>query len=404
MTCLLPGAALFILGYSLYMWLRYRKPHFLYFAGYALCLVLLTALQSTGGEQAIPGEMPWPAHRTPQLLSSLSAASGAGFCLALLSLYGMTPAMARILSSLVVINGLLILATAITPSGTVTAIVYFFTATSALLCAIMSALAGNHYRYQLLYYCAGWLVIALGLLAQALLYQHVWPQSAITANIMPAAISLGLLLLTLALSEQLYVASKRELRQQLEATRAAELSRNELSLSYRQLQQQNQDFEQLLLKADRFDGVTGLLNITAFHLELEREYKTALRHGNIVSVLALEISDLDRVYEGSGRSAGDSYLSALAQTVSESLKRPGDITGRIAGNRLGIVLPYTNIDGSLAVIQRIKQCIYQWKRNNTPMSGPIKLRAGIASTENSLARHADDLIESAMAQIRELDG
>jgi diguanylate cyclase (GGDEF)-like protein len=402
-TGLLPGVALFILSYSFYMWLRYRKPHTLYFAGYAICLVLFSATQSTGGEQAIHSEMPWPGPRLPQLLSSLSAASGAGFCLAFLSLYRLTPAMARILKSLAAINGMLAVAAAITHSGAAAAISFFATTASALVCLSLSVLAGIRYRSQLLCFCAGWSIIALGLLAHALAYIDVWPQSAVGGHSLPVAISLGLLLLTLALCEQFYAKSRQELRQQLEATQAAELSRNELSLNCRQLRQQNQDFEQLLLKADRFDGVTGLLNITAFHLELEREYKTALRHGNIVTVLALEISDLDQVYEGSGRTAGDSYLNALAQTVSESLQRPGDITGRIAGNRLGIVLPYTNIDGSLAVVQRIKHCIYQWKRNNTPMSGPIKLRAGIASTENSLARHADDLIESAMAQIRELE-
>jgi diguanylate cyclase (GGDEF)-like protein len=162
------------------------------------------------------------------------------------------------------------------------------------------------------------------------------------------------------------------------------------------------NYQRLLHKADRFDGVTGLLNNTAFHLELDREYKIALRHGNTLSVLALEISDLQQINELHGHPAGDAYLHGVSQVISGCLHRPGDITGRIAGNRLGIVLPYTGIEGALAVTQRIKHHIHEWKRNNDPMSEPVKLRAGIASTENRLARHADDLIESATAHIREL--
>jgi diguanylate cyclase (GGDEF)-like protein len=402
LTGLLLGTILLIMCCTTYLWFRYRQRHYLVFICYILCLTLLTMTHSIYGDQFFRTGNHWLSARLPSLLTSLAAASGTGFCLVFLARYQLTPMMTRLLTGLVACNCLLVLATGILPPGTVTGNALIIAAATTGLSAILATAVAMRYRYQLALFCAGWSTIAIGMLVYALLQNEVLPQNALYTNSLLIGNTAGLFLLTLALCEQLYFESLQQLQQGIEATRSSEACRAELQASRAQLLEKNMNVERLLHKADRFDSVTGLLNSTAFHLELDREYKTALRHSNTLSVLALEISDLQRINEHRGHPAGDALLFGLAQVVTESLHRPGDITGRITGNRLGIVLPYTGIEGALAVAQRIKHRIHEWKRNSDPLSDPIKLRAGIASTENRLARHADDLIESAMAHIREV--
>jgi diguanylate cyclase (GGDEF)-like protein len=390
MSALAMGAALFVLLYTGYLWFRLRKGYYLYCCSFVMGFALLNTAQCTGSSQPIE-----------LILLSLSFALGAGFCRSFLSGYQLTTAAARLLLALMALNGFAALLYAIAPFWVMQPAALMLATATAGCGTIIAARFALQGHTPVQFFCAAWCVLTGASLVYALQQQDVLASSPLAPSLLLGSI-VAQLLMVLALSERLYADFKQHSGRQLNAIRSAEKYGEELMRSNEELGNRNQRLDQLLRQADRLDGVTGLLSKTAFEHELDREYRTALRYGNMVSVLVLEISDLEQIVAQHGQHTADSWLHALAQAASGALLRAGDTAGRITGNRLAIVLPYTDIDGALTVIQRIKHCVQAWKQADAALSEPMKLRAGIASTENRLARHAEDLLQAAMDQIREI--
>ncbi|MGA9379101.1 MAG: diguanylate cyclase, partial [Phormidium sp.] len=58
-----------------------------------------------------------------------------------------------------------------------------------------------------------------------------------------------------------------------------------------------------------------------------------------------------------GHLAGDSCLKQIAQTISDTLKRPADLVARYGGEEFAIILPNTCIEGAIHVAELVQQNI-----------------------------------------------
>ncbi len=383
--------------------LRYR-----YALGYYASVALILGVTAIA-----PGIDTWllGPERVLLLLLGLASIAGTAWCLALLYPYQPITPLRRLLQVALVINGVALATTAIVPINTAAVVGLTCAIGTSLVAAIASTACGALRRPSitsdsrtgqlrpLLLFGGSWLVIACGLLltlpgAAAPGFSTVGP-----GNVLLLSLDLQLLLMSLALLDQAWLEYRDHLVFHRQCSEQARNSSSLLRARHQRLARHNQELSELLRQGDRLDPATGLLSARALHHELDREHKTAVRYGNHLSVVVVQI-DVPGLDEAEQEMSPEmAVMAALARLVSTTLQRPGDIGGRITTNRIAVVLPYTDTNGAKHVAEQIRQRIEAMDQDPTVQA--TTLHFGVASTETQLARHADDLLESAMHQVGE---
>jgi diguanylate cyclase (GGDEF)-like protein len=128
---------------------------------------------------------------------------------------------------------------------------------------------------------------------------------------------------------------------------------NELSWRVEQLQEANRE----LLQICNIDKLTKMSNQLQFDQILDQEWKRSVRGSLDISLILLDI-DFFRVYnEIYGQSVGDDCLKLIANTLNESLKRPGDLVARYGGDEFAVILPGTTTEGAVIVAEKLRNKI-----------------------------------------------
>lgn len=104
------------------------------------------------------------------------------------------------------------------------------------------------------------------------------------------------------------------------------------------------------------DPLTGVNNRTAMNSALIRETELARRHGNPLSLIALDIDRFKQINDTYGHLAGDHVLKTVADAIADCT-RSSDILFRSGGEEFLIVLSNTGKDGALLLAERIRQTI-----------------------------------------------
>lgn len=93
----------------------------------------------------------------------------------------------------------------------------------------------------------------------------------------------------------------------------------------------------------RSDVLTGLLNRRVFDEILHREWAHAMRYGEPLCCIMLDIDYFKTINDRFGHAAGDHALKALANVVMKA-KRPADTVCRYGGEEICVLLPNTDED------------------------------------------------------------
>jgi diguanylate cyclase (GGDEF)-like protein/putative nucleotidyltransferase with HDIG domain len=89
------------------------------------------------------------------------------------------------------------------------------------------------------------------------------------------------------------------------------------------------------------DNLTGLLSYTYFQGVLEREISKADHHNTSVTVMVLDINNIQEINQSQGHKAGDAAICHLASTVRR-LIRGLDTVARYGGDEVVVILPETD--------------------------------------------------------------
>ena len=119
-----------------------------------------------------------------------------------------------------------------------------------------------------------------------------------------------------------------------------------------QLRQRNADLDRM----SRTDVLTGLYNRRHLDEQLLREQSNSSRHHDPLSVLLLDIDHFKQVNDSFGHPAGDLVLCAFADRLRAEL-RAADIAGRWGGEEFMIIMPRTELDGAVAVAERLRSTV-----------------------------------------------
>ena len=112
-----------------------------------------------------------------------------------------------------------------------------------------------------------------------------------------------------------------------------------------------------LQQLSRADVLTGVANRRHFHEYMQQVWERALKDRRPVSVLMLDVDHFKLYNDRYGHPEGDECLRQVAQSITQSLRRPDDFVARYGGEEFVAVLPYTNLDMAVQAAERVRERI-----------------------------------------------
>jgi diguanylate cyclase (GGDEF)-like protein len=152
--------------------------------------------------------------------------------------------------------------------------------------------------------------------------------------------------------------------------------------------------ERQLLRACRYDSLSGALS-RQYLMELaQHDLSLAQRHGRPLSVAMLDIDHFKAVNDTYGHAVGDAVIRALTATCVKTL-RATDYVGRIGGEEFACVLPEAGADEAWACAERLRDAF----AGQVIPGAPRELRCSVSI---GLAVHRDK--QDWESLLREADG
>jgi diguanylate cyclase (GGDEF)-like protein/PAS domain S-box-containing protein len=113
----------------------------------------------------------------------------------------------------------------------------------------------------------------------------------------------------------------------------------------------------LLRRMAHQDGLTGLANRRRFDELLDEEFRRARRHELPLGVVLLDVDCFKLYNDHYGHLAGDQCLISISRAVEGATRRPGDQAARYGGEEIVVLLPVTDLAGTVAIAERIREAV-----------------------------------------------
>ncbi len=135
----------------------------------------------------------------------------------------------------------------------------------------------------------------------------------------------------------------------------------------------------------REDQLTGALNRRGLEETFEVEAARASRSGHPFAVALLDIDNFKKLNDSRGHAAGDQALIHLVNVIKDML-RPTDTVARYGGEEFALLLPDTDINKAVSVLQRLQRELTKrfFLHNNEKVL--ITFSAGVTLVERSEPR------------------
>jgi two-component system, cell cycle response regulator len=172
------------------------------------------------------------------------------------------------------------------------------------------------------------------------------------------------------------------------------VARVKVQLKIKALQDELRKSNEMLLELSNTDHLTRLYNRRHLMETLEREFKRALREGGFFSLIMLDIDNFKKVNDTYGHQEGDTVLVAVANAIRRAL-RPYDYAARYGGEEFALLLPATNLIGSVQAAERVRKGIESMNFADQLQNLVVTASLGIATYPSSQVYCIDALITEA---------
>ena len=129
------------------------------------------------------------------------------------------------------------------------------------------------------------------------------------------------------------------------------------------------------------DGLTQLANRRCFDEYLEQEWQRLAREQQPLSLIMCDIDFFKNYNDTYGHVAGDDCLRKVSHLIKESVRRPADLAARYGGEEFVLVLPNTDIEGSMLVADVIRKRLEELAlpHEDSSVSKSVTLSMGVTS-------------------------
>lgn len=117
----------------------------------------------------------------------------------------------------------------------------------------------------------------------------------------------------------------------------------------------------ILRTLSTIDGLTGIANRRMLDEYIDKYFKMCIRRAVPLTVIMADIDYFKFYNDTYGHVAGDECLKKIAHVIKDSLKRGYDLAARFGGEEFCCVLPETNCNDALKVVERIQNNVSKLK-------------------------------------------
>lgn len=159
------------------------------------------------------------------------------------------------------------------------------------------------------------------------------------------------------------------------------------------------ELETQLRSLSERDPLTNLFNRRKLLAMLEDQYELFNRYTIPTAVFIFDINDFKKINDQYGHLMGDQALQAIAQSCTTELRAP-DMAARFGGDEFVIVMPHTDQNQALSIIERLSASIEKTTAaigfaNGIKISGGLsEILSGDTSVE-AVMRRADEKLYQA---------
>jgi diguanylate cyclase (GGDEF)-like protein len=152
-----------------------------------------------------------------------------------------------------------------------------------------------------------------------------------------------------------------------------------------------------------YDALTGIPNRLNFAEHIVKEFSRSSRTGESLAVIMCDIDHFKAYNDTYGHNSGDKCLQKVAQTIKNSLVRPGDFCARYGGEEFVVILADTSTNGAIHVAERIRFNIIKLQiahEKSQPLQ-LVTLSLGIATTSGQALSSHEELLKNADSALYE---
>ncbi|MFT4581368.1 MAG: diguanylate cyclase [Gammaproteobacteria bacterium] len=133
------------------------------------------------------------------------------------------------------------------------------------------------------------------------------------------------------------------------------------------------------------DPLTGILNRAGYDENINKEYQRWKRYSSSLSVAVIDLDLFKDINDSYGHAAGDKVLATVSRQIETQI-RESDVLCRYGGEEFVLLLPETNLDDGLVMLEKLRNYIASCNFHFRQTRVPVTFSCGIAEL-----RHEDDV-------------
>lgn len=129
----------------------------------------------------------------------------------------------------------------------------------------------------------------------------------------------------------------------------------------------------------RTDGLTKLANRRWFDEEMARKWAGAMRQGQPMSLLMIDVDHFKLFNDTYGHQAGDLALTSIANIIDAAIRRPDDLAARYGGEEFAVLLPDTDRQGAARIAEVISAQVRTLRIGHITDPKTVTISIGVAA-------------------------
>jgi diguanylate cyclase (GGDEF)-like protein len=163
------------------------------------------------------------------------------------------------------------------------------------------------------------------------------------------------------------------------------------------------EYHEEIYRLTIIDALTEIHNKRYLLEFLDRELSRSERYGRPLAVILFDLDCFKAINDEMGHLGGDFTLRELAACVKTCVRKE-ELFARYGGEEFIIVLPETNLEGAVAVAERLRVMVEKHAFQYEGKSYPLTVSVGVAATNGDRPLSPSDLIGEADGKLFEAKG